>query len=407
MQLINRIPVYILFLVLASVFLFPGIQIKSLPAIRIEDIFFLPVLIYVCTKFKQISWNYPLVLSVFTGFILLSIFVNFENNRLRDYFEIYKLVKFGTYVLFFSLVASKDDCVSFLNWIFASLVVFNLFQYFNWLGFNQIVEPFYSAEIHLSKFGLNSQFQADTKRLLGTMGNPNNNAILFLFFSCLYSIFRAEKKIIYNIFYYISFAFLIACQSRTGVIAFAVITVAEIILLKVNIKEIVINAFILLVIYLFFFIGGDAETPKYLNNTINSEVTKSNSVTSRMHTWKLLWNMILKKPFLGYGPYKTYFYENSIYSENQYMLIIWRYGFAGFLAFLTAILFPLINIVRSGILKKHTPFILFYCVILVTSFTNNPINEPRILLMFAFMLGTYASEVFLLNNPHEKAVAGR
>jgi O-antigen ligase len=188
------------------------------------------------------------------------------------------------------------------------------------------------------------------------------------------------------------------CQSRTSLIAVLAI-VAVLFLLKLvhwNTKQIFQFSAILLGTYLiaWMFSSSFFKYPIYGNSMFNGVALESQSAMGRLEAWRFLGKMILEKPVFGHGPNKDFFYENRIYSENEYVLYAWRYGIVGLTGFILLFLIPLKKAWKSR--KNYTSALLILVVVLltVTALTNNPFTERTILVFFALILG-----VFYQNNP--------
>ena len=215
-------------------------------------------------------------------------------------------------------------------------MIFNTLHFFDFWDFNLIVEQYYNGGIHIKTFGLNSLGEPATKRLIGTIGNPNNNAILFLFFTVLlYSKKKKDYFLIFSIFLSLFFFFL--CQSRTAIIALFAIIIIHLIIEFTNEKRTVLsikNLIILSVCSLAFLFSNLINKPTYTMSMVKQNPTQSKSVQGRMEVWGDLLLMVKEKPIFGYGPNKNYFYQNKIYSESEYIMFIWRYGIVGLLAYI-------------------------------------------------------------------------
>lgn len=366
---------------LLSVFLFPSFTIsESLPKFRFED-FTLPivlVLLFLSGKLKR-DLIVNLVL-LFTFYILFTIFLNKRYSQYRDYFEILKMIKFILFYILFSYINWQNKFwMTFFQIVFLCLIVFNLFQYFDILGFNKTVEPFYSGSVHLDSFGLNSLGQQGTKRLLGTMGNPNNNAVLWAFFVCLFFITAFSVWIDY-LFFLTAFVGMLSCQSRTIFIGFVIILVFNLIVRTMKLRQKIWLFIMLAATFIIFFY---LEKATYIGSLSNTEIVKTQSVKGRMEVWSELFEMIIQKPVFGHAPFKEYFYNNNIYPESEYILIAWRYGMVGVLFFVAWLIIPALRCWRN----RQSDFFLnqlsFVIILSITAITNTPLQEPRILIMFA------------------------
>jgi len=146
----------------------------------------------------------------------------------------------------------------FIKITFVALLVLNLFQYYNIFHFHDLVEPLYDPSgIQWASFGKNSLGAAGAKRMLGTGGNPNINAIIFLFYYCwfLFSMFHQNLKNLkwtHWLFLILSILAIILCQSRTALTISLVITIIYFISYHKPIKYmfIIIASTILIMLFL-------------------------------------------------------------------------------------------------------------------------------------------------------------
>lgn len=374
---------------LLSLFLLPSLQMAdSWPKIQVAELI-LPLLFILILTHKTLLHEIKPMrttatnLLVYSIIILLSILLNARAGMLRDYFEILKLVKYCILMLFSFLFIDKINFTKTIKWIFAFILLFNFLHYIDFLGFNKHIQIYYGNEIHILGFGLNSLGQPDTKRILGTVGNPNNNAILFLFFVIT---FFPEKEFTWKdkMFFYLSILGILACQSRTGFIALGVIYGIAAIVLKCNLRTFVIDMATIACLYLFLFLMGNI----YLS-TLAGNMLKQNSVRSRMETWNMLFEMIKQKPLLGWSPYKEYIDQNKIYPEGEYVFISWKYGALGLIAHLAWLLHTGIQSWRKKTNREAFNLFLFTVVLLITSITNTPLHDQVILSIFAVMTGAF------------------
>ena len=218
------------------------------------------------------------------------------------------------------------------------------------------------------------------------MGNPNNNAILFLFF-VIYFFPDLKSSTIEKVFFVFAIFGTFTCQSRTGFIAFIIVFFVGSLIKKYSIKTSLLFTFLFLsVIFLLNRMGN-----VYLN-TIDLNLMKQNSVQSRMDTWLMLWEMIKLKPFWGYSPYKDYFYNSNIYSESEYFLNAWRYGFLGLIAYIIVLWTSFISSIKMRFTKSGFCLSMFTIVIAITALTNNPLSDPMIYMMYAVYAGLFFSD---------------
>ena len=388
-------------LTIISLSFIPYIPISNSFYIRIEDILLPFVVITLIPNYKAIKYWYFLILILWSIEGIISMSINHRLDAWNDYTEIYKLFKYSTFVLlFYQFFKQKTNIFIPISIIFIGLIIFNLFHYFNILKFNEIVMPIYSTNINqLLFFGKNSLGGPATKRILGTMGNPNLNAILFSIFSVYYLTCNKEYKRNYSFFFfYLSFAMILFTQSRTVIIS---ITLIILLFFYIN-KEFSWKSIFKITIFLLSTVlavrYSDQYSLKYISNAKLS-ILENGSIRGRIEIWSYLWEMIKKKPFWGYGINKEFFYVNYLYSENEYILITWRYGIIGLLGYLTMLLGPLIYY-RNKINFHKSPKNIFYLFIIlifgINALTNNPMSDPVLLLIFAVSTGAFLSQ-FELN----------
>ena len=111
--------------------------------------------------------------------------------------------------------------------------------------------------------------------------------------------------------------------------------------------------------------------------------------------------MIVKHPIFGYGPNKNFFYANHIYSENEYLLMTWRYGIIGLLFYLSIFIYPLLKF--WGKAKPYAiQAILLILLVTISALTNNPFTEKNISLIYIFGISWSLKNLFI-NETHAKA----
>jgi O-antigen ligase len=313
--------------------------------------------------------------------MVLSIVVNHRLGMYRDYFEIFKVVKYCMLVVFFTQFIQFVNINGIIKVTMSLLLIFNVLHYTDLFGFNDIVVSHYGSEQQVYTFGLNSLGQPDTKRILGTVGNPNNNAILFLFFTVWFFPIPGQS-VKEKIWYYLSLFAVVACQSRTGFIALSLVFIAGNIIRGNPLKSWLLDISVIAFLFALMFILGNV----YLSS-LAGNVMKQNSVRGRLETWQFLGSMIAEKPLLGYAPSKEYFEANALYAENEYILYTWRYGIAGGLLYSIWLGY---NFIRARALRlAHSGFVLmlFTMVVGVTAITNCPVSDGFLLLLLSMATG--------------------
>lgn len=382
------IPVFLFYLLLFSLFLVPPIPLKEgWPKVQVAELL-LPLLALFIVLHQNFLLGVRLmktiltILGIYCAVILLSIIVNSRTGMVRDYFEILKLIKFCIIMVFVFLFAEKINWMKTMRWIFSFMLLFNILHYINFMDFNKHIQVFYGNILHINTFGLNSIGEPATKRILGTAGNPNNNAILFLFFS-IFFLPQNKSTITEKIFFYLAVLGVLACQSRTGFIAFCAVYLCAAVLLKYTVKKTIIDILIFSGLYLFLYVLGNV----YLS-ALSGNIFMISSLRGRYETWLILLEMIKQKPFIGWSPYKEFISEN-IYPEGEYIFVAWKYGVIGLLVHLAWMSYASILAWRERVNRQAINLFLFTIVLFVVSITNMPLYIQSTLLLFAILLGLF------------------
>ena len=373
------------FLLFAAVLL-PDIKLNAfMPAIQLID-FLLPLLllvVWINRKNNTIRF-YSFIPLVFSVYIFASIFITNNYSDLNPYFEVYKMLKIALLILFFSLI-NFNSIKKFVHVLFGVLVFVNLLHFFNLFGINFFLENYYNGGIHIQLFGLNSLGDPAVKRLVGTMGNPNINGLLFGMFTIFYFPFKFKQKELIGFFAALLMTFL--CQSRTVLVIIIAILFFMFLFHRhtFNLKQWLTLLIGTSTIYIlaWMLVTSFFKYNSYNNSLLDGTAFHSGSVRGRWESWELLWNMIIKHPIFGYGPNKNFFYVNRIYSENEYLLMTWRYGIIGLLFYLSIFTYPFIKFI-----KKIEPYtiqaILLILLMSISALTNNPLTEKNMLLVYIF-----------------------
>lgn len=372
-------------LLLISILFFPDLHIKSsLPAIQIVDLTMPITLVFIYLNRKKTRFHYYyLLLILFCSYIPLTMAVNGRLAVMNDYFEIYKLLKFMILIVFFSLLDVKTFANLWFKGIFITLVVVNILHFYNVFGINELLVKIYGG-LHLEYFGLNSLKEPATKRMTGLAGNPNINAVIFGFFAVYFLPLKFDWK--KYIWFLIACLMLLLCQSRTAIAAtaFTFIMVFIFQLSEWNWKDWLVMLFSLVGLYVLSW----AITTNFFAFDSYSNNIVSNSAMSRIETWRYLGEMIKEKPIFGHGVNKDFFYQNKLYSENEFILVTWRYGIIGLMMYVLIFLAPFKSYVKERI---HSPVykqgILILGIVLVTAITNNPFQDRTVMMLIAIVLG--------------------
>jgi O-antigen ligase len=139
----------------------------------------------------------------------------------------------------------------------------------------------------------------------------------------------------------------------------------------------------------------------YSNSLFNGVGIKSNSVLGRIESWKFIGKHIFQKPLFGHGPNKSFFYTKNLYSENEYILYMYRYGVIGLIFYLGIFLFPIWRFYKKIKLNTNNLLIIPILIILVSALTNNPFTERNIQIVFCFFFG-FCLQTLIRKNDSQK-----
>jgi O-antigen ligase len=391
-----------------SVLFVPSIKINSQLFLGLDE--FLVVIMGIRLVSKNFFWidQLVMILILMSIFILVSIIVNPNFSDYREYLEVHKVIKFSLFYVF-AIFVFKDckhekGIVYFLTISFIVLFIFNFLHLFNVFYFNEYVTILFDTDGRdVLNFGKNSAGGPGPKRMVGTMGNPNINAILFLFYVSFFTFLIIEVKkaqsswkflsnTLCKVLFFLSILMVILCQSRTGICALFVIYFLGVYLRRAKWSEVIIE---ISFTSLFFLLSSFIDTIalQYLFNT-KPKLQDNNSFSVRLEIWAKLLKMWGQKPFFGYGPNKEYVYSKELHPENEYIFYLWRYGIQGLFLYFSMLLAPVLYYYKR--LKEFYFLPLIVLVILIVALMNNPLSNAKINVLLPMILGL--SVAFLSKN---------
>lgn len=392
----NKVDYYYLVILLFSIVSVPHIPLSPSFNLSVEEPLLLYPLIHLLLRKEFKKDRLTLILLVFSVYIAFTIFLNGNTAQLNEYFEILKIIKFLiVYQFALSVLRSKEtekSLIKAVDILFIVSFAVNLFHFFDFFNFTRSVLIYYDPNsIDIDFYGLNSKGQPAAKRIVGTFGNPNDNAIFFLFFLSFYIgriNFALKKFFSFELFGFIGSGLLIfLTQSRTGIFVLLLLLLVYLIYNRAHLIKPVFS--ILLLGFTIAFTGlFNILSMNYIRNT-SVEIIENNSVKGRLEIWKQLIGEWKENPIFGYGPNKAYMYANNIYPENEYIFFLWRFGIIGLLFFLTVIFFPVWNLKRD--IFRYKFVLLVVLTVAVTALTNIPFSNMKFLIIIALIFG-YSAE---------------
>lgn len=387
---VNQIVYFLLILTLFGAILLPSISAgSSLPKLEISDLTFLLISVISVTFYRkemmlfirQNRWIYFLLFGlILVG--LLGLMYHKTYSHLSNLFEPIKIIKLGAFIFFFYLFLDYSKVYKWLIALFVLVLSFNILHYFNIFNFNSVVEPWYAPPHHLDYFGLNSIGQPSTKRMLGTLGNPNNNAVLFLSFLVLFLPHKGREKWADLLFPILAILGIVMCQSRSGFLAFAALLLFYFIFVRPSWKVILILVGSTGGIFILNYIAGNV----YMSTVGNMDVMGRAS-KSRMLQWKRIIASVKGNWIIGRGIDKVFMRSNEIHPESEYFLHLFRYGISGVVLLLllyAQLFFSTVKKIgeKSGLL---IPGIII--VFGIAGLTNTPLQSPKLSIIFALIIG--------------------
>lgn len=382
---------------LLSIALLPNISLGgSLPSVRPEDTLIFLLLLLGARRLKLPNasdrrFNNYLVLLLITGsWMAVCLLGNGRFLRISDHFEFYKLAKYAILAIFSYAVLSRypaKHCDRLMYVVFALLATFNLANYLDLFGFNHSIMPWYTSADRIASFGQDSMGNPATRRMLGTMGNPNNNGVLWSLVAA-YFLSRQGGKIYHLPLFLISLAMVMLSGSRTAFVGVMAMVFLYWLIGRHSAGQLALSlaavalAFAVVVIF----------NIQYISMLWTTDLMENPSWLARLGIWKHLADMIINSPLIGYGPNKEYFYQNNLYSENEYLLMAWRYGIPGLLMYLGLFLIPTYQALRSRVSETALLVIMASAVMAISALTNNPFSEPRLVAIYALVVGAFYAQ---------------
>lgn len=353
----------LIYVLVFSIFLTPNIKILNFPAVRVEQIIVLSLILYSLITFykaKKISFKYTLIskaLLLFPVVIIVSICVGFFvgfTPIINDFFEIYKVIVYLSVTLVVANSINRNsERVFVLNAVVqlgSISVLLAITQYFNFLDLNKYYIPYIAPtqyETLINGYG--------NPRVVGFAANPNVFAAL-LAISFLVSTFLLvrKKKIKYFLYTIINFVGVLLTSSRSGFV-FMLVSFLIFVFLKLEIimsiklfflkknrsflqlKSLYILLFIFIAFISFLLILPERFTWRLIEGLNLSEST---SWQARLVKWNDLINYFKASPLVGIGPSK---YHMTAHFDNEWLLLLSRYGIFGVIFFLSIFIAPLIK----------------------------------------------------------------
>jgi len=412
----TKFPETLCAILILTLFTIPPIAFGNFPAkVQITDMLLPFVALCLFTKeiFLGFSKKVVILASLVASYILFTIIINKTGSYYNNYFEIFHVIKLTLLFLFFRHYYSHEKHAVYVDILFGIVVILNLLHFFNLFNFNETVIPLFSGEgnRNLAFFGYYTNGYPGPKRMIGTLGNPNYNALLFIFFLIWYAP-KKEQSTVHQILYYVAFCLLIFCQSRTSLVCFSLIYVVNIFLSKVGYKKTLFQTGLLIV--LFFSIsksgilmGSDTKEFKVKDRTLNyinadiGDILDANSVTARWKIWEKTLNHVKEKPVFGHSPDKQFFHKTGDvkHTDSEYLLMLFRYGIIGLLGYLALYMYPTVKALRNLRRSEQARNVILLSVAFMASaLMNEPLTNNSTCYIYVFIVALFFQSIYPTSN---------
>jgi len=347
----------LLIVLVAFIILLPPIRISnSVPEIRFEELiyylFFFTAIILIIIKKKIIINNFLVYILLY---IIGSMFLSAIYSQLilgigftiNDSFEFVKIIKYLVILILLSNLSYRETFIKkFIIIIIFSITlsaIIGIMQYLNLFNINSHITPLFTI----------SQLSNIDNRIIGTTANPNDFGIFLISGIILTQnqlMVNKKKKLLYLLAIIIMLFAVILTVSRTTIIS---LIIAELVFLflvfsKENFSKkglifIIIFSFIVAIIIIKY--ASDYFITR-MSSGIN--INEDMSFFLRVISWEKNINIWLKSPIFGWGPAKGI---HISFVDNEYILILRRYGIVGIFGYLAFYFVPLFEMSKVNFNK--------------------------------------------------------
>lgn len=400
-----RIPFqHIIYLLIALAILAPPLQISSsLPSVRIEEIViyaFFPLILIMNLDKLTLSEAAKSFVKLYCGFLFLVLastlygyFILDVPASVRDLFEVFTYSKYLLIFLTlhtFQLATEKVPHILYFI-LFTVLIsgIIGLLQYFGVFNLDAITGPYY----------LQDRIHIISDRLTGTYKNPNTySAILVSAHLIALGLFffhqRKERKTLLLLCVAMLAILILFAGSRTMIAAYLLVTV---IMILIGASTAGYNKFqivtLISVLGISFLIAVSMISYSIIVRLESGlDIFSDESFAMRMLAWYLNFQLFLESPIFGWGAAKAI---HTTVVDNEFILILRRYGVIGLLAFLSLYLHPLITAYKN--LKADTKIMMLFSSVIFTiiitfllaGLTNTLFHNMQVMDLWIIILSLY------------------
>jgi len=364
----------LVYIIILSTVLLPDIRIKGLPSLRIEQILISIlsiIVVYVLSIDNDFRILMPKFIFVQIGlsfFILLSMLVGSLKGIdiiLRDFFELYKIfIYVGVYTVTLLCIKSNDDRISIIKFMIVCILLSVLVavqQYFDLFSLNEkYVRWLAPTQYHT----LVDNYP--NPRVIGMTSNPNEYAVM-LGLGCLlsWSLFVQTFRTRYFMYFLLCSMGVILTGSRSGMIfLIACVFLFNILYLYDLLRKRELKAFNHMISTFFIFTILVLAIFLLLPQTITwrlkagLNIGMDTSFQARLSNWDEHISYFKMSPMFGLGPAKSIVYETFV--DNEWLLLLRRYGIVGTLYLIYMFLIPMLE-------RKRNLFNIIYISVICAS----------------------------------------
>ncbi|MFY0685230.1 MAG: O-antigen ligase family protein [Balneola sp.] len=392
------------YLIVLFALLAPPLNLSSsLPLIRPDEILiyiFCPLILLNGFKKNTHDPRAIIYIKIYSAFLLVFIvssiygvlFLDVPYGK-RDFFEFVTTAKYlMVFFVFSAITIDQHQIKKILHYVLFLILlsgIFGLLQYYSLFGLDTLTAPFY----------LQDRLHIFDDRITGTFKNPNTfSSVLLLGHIIALTRFLFSKNLAEK--YYTFFATLILvvlllfAGSRTVLFIYFLITLSLLVLgvftsgvskkqLSLLIGFITIG-FLLSISFLSYEI--------ILRFQSGIDILNDDSLSLRFFVWFFNFQIFLESPIIGWGPAKAL---HPVVVDNEYLLILRRYGIIGLISFLGIYLYPLKISFSRFWKKKRTPYyfdIIIASIIVsfgIANITNGLFLSAQVMDFWIVLLGLY------------------
>lgn len=323
---------------------------QGLPAVRLDELLILFLILGSLFKFPLMELRErhlrtttlifgAFALSITLSTIYASLFLDYQFSP-RDLTE---YITLGHYWLIYILAANwqtiRKDSLKVLGVVALVatylIVLFGFAQFYDWAGINTWLTPYYTGENQMA--GLLGGFH----RTVGTFGNPNVWGffmMMMLTFQVAWLYHQTLKFKSWKLYAQLGLAF-IGFMALFMTLSRAAVLVMAMILVYLSLSKLFRehwNAQAIAITFLVFVVTVAAvlTAPQsfLFRMAEGAHFTTSTSVSGRVVQWGTAWELIRQSPIFGWGTAKGFL---TTIVDNEYILILRRYGLIGLVIFCT------------------------------------------------------------------------